>query len=180
MPADLIQKTFRLEWLTIGLGDGEAGVALVAGATADSGTLLAFGIDSLIELTSASVLIWRLEAERRNDAQFSERAERIASRTSGALLLGLAGCIVVEAILSLLAHRGGSFSVPGLLVAPAAIPVMYGRIVKDPRGCLIRRPEEVEECVSANVVNPVVTGDALSARRISMSSAQQCYPSGSV
>lgn len=123
---DLIQTAFRLEWLTIAWMSVEAGVAIVAGAAAGSVTLLAFGIDSLIELTSACVLIWRLNTELRHGGRFSERAEGIAGKTGGALLFGLAGYIVVAAILSLHAHHGGSFSVPGLLVALAAIPAMYG------------------------------------------------------
>lgn len=124
--ADLIQTAFRLEWLTIAWMTIEAAVALVAGTVAGSITLLAFGIDSLIELTSACVLIWRLNIELRYGAQFSDRAERIASRAGGALLFGLAGYIVVEASLGLLARHGGTFSLPGLFIALAAIPVMYG------------------------------------------------------
>jgi hypothetical protein len=55
--APLVQEAFRLEYLTLAWMVIEAGVAIGAGVFARSITLLAFGIDSLIELTSAGVLI---------------------------------------------------------------------------------------------------------------------------
>jgi len=49
----------------------EAGVAIGASVAAHSVTLLAFGIDSLIELASATVLIWRLTVELRHGQSFA-------------------------------------------------------------------------------------------------------------
>jgi hypothetical protein len=51
---------FTVAWLLI-----EAAVAVGAGIVAHSITLIVFGIDSLIEVTSAGVLIWRLTVELR-------------------------------------------------------------------------------------------------------------------
>ena len=59
----LIRKAFRLEYVTLAWMVVEAGVAIRAGVVARSITLLAFGIDSLIELASAVLLIWRLTVE---------------------------------------------------------------------------------------------------------------------
>src|ERR1039458_760872 len=87
----LIREAFRLEWLTIGWMTVEAVVAIAAGVTAGSLVLVAFGLDSVIELASAGVLMWRLAVELRHGQKFSERAERIASRIGGALLFLLAG-----------------------------------------------------------------------------------------
>jgi divalent metal cation (Fe/Co/Zn/Cd) transporter len=53
--------------------------------TAGSISLIAFGLDSLIELTSAGVLIWRLNVELRHGTSVAEKAERTASRIGGAL-----------------------------------------------------------------------------------------------
>ena len=55
----LIREAFRLEYLTVIWMVIEASVAIGAGIAARSLTLLAFGIDSVIELASAGVLIWR-------------------------------------------------------------------------------------------------------------------------
>jgi hypothetical protein len=52
--------------------------------------LLAFGLDSVIELASAGVLMWRLSVELRHGQKFSEAAERLASRIGGGLLFALA------------------------------------------------------------------------------------------
>jgi hypothetical protein len=75
----------------------EATVAIGSGIAADSLTLTAFGIDSLIELASASVLVWRLTVELRHGQNFAEEAERAASRVGGALLFALAAYVVASA-----------------------------------------------------------------------------------
>jgi divalent metal cation (Fe/Co/Zn/Cd) transporter len=103
----------------------EAGVALAAGVMARSISLTAFGVDSLIELASAGVLIWRLNVELRRGESFAEAAERTASRIGGALLLALAAYVVVAAGWSLWTRQGAEYSWPGLLVSLAAIPVMW-------------------------------------------------------
>jgi divalent metal cation (Fe/Co/Zn/Cd) transporter len=50
----------RLEYFTIGWNALEGLVAVVAGAIAGSISLVGFGIDSFIEVTSGSVLLWRM------------------------------------------------------------------------------------------------------------------------
>jgi divalent metal cation (Fe/Co/Zn/Cd) transporter len=122
---DLVRAAFTLEWLTLGWMLVEAAVALGAGIAASSLLLLAFGADSLIELASAGVLIWRLSVELRHGQSFSESAERTADRIGGALLLALAAYVVAAAGLSLWQRRGAEFSLPGLAVTVAAIPIMY-------------------------------------------------------
>jgi hypothetical protein len=59
----LIRQAFRLEWVTIGWMAIEAAVAVASGIAARSITLVAFGLDSVIELASAGVLVWRLSTE---------------------------------------------------------------------------------------------------------------------
>jgi divalent metal cation (Fe/Co/Zn/Cd) transporter len=120
----LIHEAFRLEWLTVGWMVIEGAVAVGAGVAAGSLTLLAFGIDSLIELASACVLIWRLSVELRHGRAFSEETERMASKIGGALLFALAAYIVVGAGRSLWTRHGEAFSLPGLIVAVLAVPIM--------------------------------------------------------
>ena len=102
----------------------EAVVAVAAGLVAGSLVLLAFGLDSIIELISAGVLIWRLSVELRHGQTFSERAERLASRIGGALLFALAAYVVVSAGWGLWLRQGAEFSVPGLVISVFAIPIM--------------------------------------------------------
>jgi hypothetical protein len=61
-----------------------------SGVAAASVSLLAFAIDSPIELASACVLILRLTVELRRGQVIAERAERMASRIACWLLLALA------------------------------------------------------------------------------------------
>jgi divalent metal cation (Fe/Co/Zn/Cd) transporter len=102
----------------------EAVVSIGAGLTAGSLVVLAFGLDSLIELVSAGVLMWRLSTELRYGQRFSERAEHIASRIGGILLFLLAAYVIVAAAWRLWHGTGEEFSWPGFVVALIAIPAM--------------------------------------------------------
>ncbi len=122
--AALTRQAFRLEWLTVAWMIVEGAVAIGAGIAAGSLTLTAFGLDSMIELASACVLIWRLNVELRYGQAFSESAERIATKIGGGLLFALAAYIVTGAVWSLWTRHGEAFSFPGLIVALLAIPIM--------------------------------------------------------
>jgi len=102
----------------------EAVVAITAGVTAGSLVLTAFGLDSVIELASAGVLMWRLSVELRHGQKFSESAERTASRIGGALLFLLAAYVTAAALWQLWRGTGEEFSWPGFVVALVAIPAM--------------------------------------------------------
>ncbi|HYA74316.1 MAG TPA: cation transporter [Roseiarcus sp.] len=102
----------------------EAVVAIGSGLTANNLVLTAFGLDSVIELASAGVLMWRLTVELGRGERFSEEAEKTASRIAGGLLLILAAYVTIAAAWSLWTRTGEAFSWPGLIVAVAAIPSM--------------------------------------------------------
>ncbi len=102
----------------------EAVVAVASGVAAHSITLVAFGLDSVIELASAGVLIWRLSHELRFGREVSEAAERIARRIAGGLLFALAAYVVAAAGWSLWRGEGEAFSWPGLAIALLSIPIM--------------------------------------------------------
>jgi hypothetical protein len=119
-----IRDAFRLEWLTIRWMSIEAVVALISGVAAGSLVLIAFGLDSVVELISAGVLVWRLSIELRHGHAFSEDAERLASRIGGVLLFVLAAYVVVTAGWHLWTQHGEVFSVPGLILTASAIPIM--------------------------------------------------------
>ncbi len=122
----LIGQAFWLEWLTIAWMIIEGTLAIASGILAHSITLVAFGIDSGIELISAVVLVWRLWVELRLEKEISERAEETASKIGGALLVALAAYVIASAVWSLWSRSGETFSLVGLLTAAIAIPLMYG------------------------------------------------------
>jgi divalent metal cation (Fe/Co/Zn/Cd) transporter len=120
----LVREAFTLEWLTIGWMTIEAVVAIGSGLAAGSLVLMAFGLDSVIELASAVALVWRLSVELRHGEHFSEGAERAASRIGGALLFALAAYVTLAALWSLWTRSGQEFSWPGFIAALVAIPTM--------------------------------------------------------
>jgi len=96
--AALLRRGERLEALSVGYNVAEGVIAIGAGIAAGSAALSGFGGDSLIEVTSAALLWWRLRAERRGSATGrGEEIERRASRWAGALLLILSAGILFGA-----------------------------------------------------------------------------------
>ena len=160
---DLVATALRLEWATVGWLLLEAAVALGAGIAAHSLTLIAFGADSLIELASAAVLIWRLAAEARLGAAFAEAVERRAARIAAALLLMLAAYVIMTASWSLWGGTGQEFSLAGLIIAIAAMPIMIvlaraKRRIADGLGSAALRADAVEAISCAYLSAVVVVG----------------------
>ena len=123
--APLIEAAFRLEWLTFAWMVIEAAGAFYSGVAAHSLSLVAFGADSLIELTSAGVLLWRLNVELRRGEEFAETIERRASRIGGLLLFALAAYVVASAVYGLWNKEGQEFSPLGLALTACALPIMW-------------------------------------------------------
>lgn len=121
----LVSRAFILEWFTVGWMVVEAAIAVFAGIASHSITLVAFGADSVIELVSAFVLLWRLNVEVRRGAEFSQNAEERASKIGGILLFALAAYVVASAAWSLWTRTGEEFSPLGFVVSLVAIPTMY-------------------------------------------------------
>lgn len=121
----LLRRAFLLEYATVAWMMIEAIVAIGSGLLAHSLVLVAFGIDSVIELLSATVVIWRLNIELRRGESFAEDAERVASRIGGALLFLLAVYVVTAAGWKLWTRQGAEFSLLGFSVVVLAIPIMY-------------------------------------------------------
>ena len=106
----------------------EAGVSLWVGVQAGSVAMLAFGLDSIVELLAGGVLVWRLRAER--DELKVEAAERRAQRLLGLSFFLLAAYIVIHSGTSLL----GWFPEPqpslvGVAIVVASAVVMTGLYV---------------------------------------------------
>ncbi|MGO8750711.1 MAG: cation diffusion facilitator family transporter [Thermoguttaceae bacterium] len=119
MRRDSIQRGRRLEYLTIGWNMVEAAVAIGAGVFARSTALLGFGIDSLIESLSGSVLLWRLR-----HGQKGEQREQKARKLVGISLLVLAAYIAFEAVEALIEQEPPAASYGGIVIAFLAVIVM--------------------------------------------------------
>ncbi len=112
----------RLEYFTIAWNALEGLVAVVAGAIAGSISLVGFGIDSFIEVTSGSVLLWRMSVDA--EVQRRELNERRALRIVGVCFLLLAAYIAYESVLDLWSRRAPEHSIPGIALACVSLVVM--------------------------------------------------------
>ncbi len=123
--ASQLRTGVRLELVTIAWMVIEAAVAIAAGVLARSILLTAFGFDSLIELASGGVLLWRLVVDARGAGMARvEHAERRASLVVGVLLTGLCLYVVAFAIVGLALKVRPDASVPGLVITALALVVM--------------------------------------------------------
>lgn len=120
-----MRRGLRIEFLSLGWMGIEAAVGIGAGIAAHALALQAFGVDSVIELVSGGILIWRLRVEV--NGAVPERvaaAERRANGMVGWLLVALSAYIMVMAGLALVGHNGGGPTDLGLGLAVAAAVVM--------------------------------------------------------
>jgi len=112
----------RIEQITIGWMTIEALVAIGSGLLAHSILLTAFGLDSVIELVTGGVLLWRLSTEARGGSMARvERAENRAAWVTGIGLILLCLYIIVSAGAGLLLHDRPEASPVGIGLALAAV-----------------------------------------------------------
>ncbi len=119
---DLVKRGQRLEYFTVGYNLLEAFVSLAAGWMSGSVSLVGFGLDSLIEVTSGGALLWRLRSDA--DAERRERVERVTLRIVGGCFLALALYVLAESVARLAGHETPERSLPGIVIAAASVIVM--------------------------------------------------------
>ena len=112
----------RLEYFTIAWNTLEGLVAVIAGALAGSISLVGFGLDSFIEVTSGAVLLWRMSVD--SDVHRREKNEKRALRIVGACFLLLAAYIAYDSIVDLMSKRAPEHSIPGIVLACVSLMVM--------------------------------------------------------
>ena len=113
----LVLVSIGLAWNLV-----EVVVAFWAGARVGSVALIAFGLDSIIELFAGGVLVWRLRQE--GAGHENEAAERRAQRLVGITFFVLAGYVGLHSVVSLggwLPDPQPSFAGIGIAVASALV-----------------------------------------------------------
>src|SRR5437667_2332623 len=109
----------KVEFLSIGWTALESIIGIIAGVLAGSVALISFGIDSVIEVASSLVLVWRL-----CDASAMEDREAFAHRLVGVCFLALAVYVSFEALKDLLTLSTPRVTYFGIIYAAACIVVM--------------------------------------------------------
>jgi len=120
----LFRKALLLEYFTVGYNIIEAIVSIFFGNAASSISLIGFGLDSVVESLSGSVLIWRL----RNHGHISEEEEEIVENKAKKLVaitfLVLGIYVVFVSISKLVTQEVSQPSLIGMVIAVFSLIIM--------------------------------------------------------
>jgi divalent metal cation (Fe/Co/Zn/Cd) transporter len=111
----------RIRWIvaaTITYNVIEAIIAIAAGTVASSAALIAFGLDSIVEVLSAAAVAWQFAAPD------PHRRERMALRLIAISFFGLALFVSVDAIRALLGFADPEHSPVGIALAAISLAIM--------------------------------------------------------
>ena len=118
----LILSGKQLEYFTVVWHLLEGVVSLAAGLVSGSLSLVGFGVDSLIELASASTVWWRMTVDHK--VEHRERNEKLALRLIGGSFIALAGYLIFESVASVIERKAPEPSIPGIVIAALSLIVM--------------------------------------------------------
>jgi divalent metal cation (Fe/Co/Zn/Cd) transporter len=118
----LARRGKRLEYFTIAWNSLEGLIGIAAGVIAGSISLVGFGIDSLIEVTSGATLLWRMSVDA--DVARRERNEALSLRIVGGCFLALAVYVTFEAVSDLIGKSTPERSILGIVLACVSLIVM--------------------------------------------------------
>ncbi|MFC8872590.1 cation transporter [Streptomyces sp. NPDC057148] len=99
----------------------EAIVAITAGTIASSTALIGFGLDSVIEVSSAAAVAWQFSA---SDHTVREAREQRTLRIIAVSFFALAVYVTFEAVRALSGTEEAERSVPGIVIAALSLAVM--------------------------------------------------------
>lgn len=111
----------RIRWFvaaTIGYNVIEAVVALTEGARVSSSALIGFGLDSVIEVSSAAAVAWQFSGRD------PEARERTALRLIAFSFFGLASFVAFDAVRALLGGQEARHTTIGIALAAVSLAVM--------------------------------------------------------
>lgn len=103
---------------TISYNVVEAVVAIAEGARVSSTALIGFGLDSVIEVSSAAAVAWQFAGRD------PEARERVALRVIAFSFFGLAAYVTVDAVRALLGAGEAHHSTIGIVLAAVSLLVM--------------------------------------------------------
>jgi divalent metal cation (Fe/Co/Zn/Cd) transporter len=114
----------RVRWLvaaTISYNVVEAVVAITAGTIASSTALIGFGLDSVIEVSSAAAVAWQFSAR---EHAVREARERQALRIIAVSFFALAAYVTIDAGRALAGAAEARPSTPGIVLAALSLVIM--------------------------------------------------------
>ncbi|WP_436847957.1 cation transporter [Streptomyces coeruleorubidus] len=119
---DLLARRVRLlVAATITYNVIEAIVAITAGTLASSTALIGFGLDSIVEVSSAAAVAWQFSAR---EHAVREAREKATLRIIALSFFALAAYVAVDAVRALAGTGEAERSVPGIVLAALSLAVM--------------------------------------------------------
>ncbi|MFE9504641.1 cation transporter [Streptomyces anthocyanicus] len=119
---DVLAKRIRfLVAATITYNVIEATVAITAGTVASSAALIGFGLDSIVEVSSAAAVAWQFSAR---DHELREAREKITLRIIAASFFALAAYVSFDAARALMGTGEAERSMPGIVIAALSLVLM--------------------------------------------------------
>ncbi|GGL35197.1 hypothetical protein GCM10010095_20670 [Streptomyces anthocyanicus] len=99
----------------------EAIVAITAGTMASSTALIGFGLDSIIEVSSAAAVAWQFSAA---EHAIREAREKTTLRIIAVSFFALAAYVTFDAIRALTGGGEAERSIPGIVIAALSLAIM--------------------------------------------------------
>jgi divalent metal cation (Fe/Co/Zn/Cd) transporter len=96
----------------------EAAIALAEGTRVSSSALIGFGLDSIVEISSAAAVAWQFSAKD------PETREKAALRFIALSFFALAAYVAIDAVLSLFGVGEARPSLIGIVLASASLAIM--------------------------------------------------------
>ncbi|MEU3466056.1 cation transporter [Streptomyces sp. NPDC006733] len=119
---DALAKRIRLlVAATITYNVIEAVVAITAGTIASSTALIGFGLDSVIEVSSAAAVAWQFSAR---DHAVREAREKTTLRIIAVSFFALAAYVTFDAVRALTGTGEAETSIPGIIIAALSLAIM--------------------------------------------------------
>ncbi len=119
----LARRVRRLVAATISYNIVEAVVAIAAGTVASSTALVSFGLDSVIEVSSAAAVAWQFTAR---DHEAREQREKVTLRAIALSFFALAAYVLIESVRTLAGATEARHSPVGLVLAALSLMIMPG------------------------------------------------------
>ncbi|MEU0158047.1 cation transporter [Streptomyces sp. NPDC006261] len=117
----LAQRVRLLVAATIAYNVIEAIAAITAGTIASSTALIGFGLDSIVEVSSAAAVAWQFSAR---DHAVREAREQRTLRIIAVSFVALAAYVTVDAVRALAGPGEAERSVPGIVIAALSLAIM--------------------------------------------------------
>ncbi|MEU0939946.1 MULTISPECIES: cation transporter [unclassified Embleya] len=119
---DVLARRIRLlVAATITYNVVEAVVAITAGTVASSTALVGFGVDSVIEVSSAAAVAWQFSA---HEHAVREAREKTTLRIVALSFFALAAYVGVDAVRTLTGAAEADRSIPGIVIAALSLAIM--------------------------------------------------------